>query len=394
MARRRHQKPKPFIEGNFWYLRVWDAGLEGNRKRKRIRLAPATMAVRQAQKIADEKLEHVNGALITATSAINFNVFVQNEYKPDMLPTLSKTTQNSYKGMVAKHLAPHFGRLCLRELTPAAVQHYFSSLAGKVAHPTILKLRDALSSIVRHAIVREFLVKNPLDNLRLPKDNRPRRRKAVITVEQFHQLLQLIAEPYASMVFVATLTGLRVSELLALRWGCVDTQLNTIRVEERFTRGDWSQPKTSASAAPISVDAAVIERLEHLKTLEVSVRAGLAMRHYQVVKSARPSDLVFQSLQSGVALNDQNILKRHLQPAARQLGFHVTWHCLRRSYATWLVQAGSDVKAAQSLLRHSRVETTLNVYAQAVSAAQRQAVAKLAAFVGTHGPITGPQLVQ
>ena len=54
MARRRHQKPVPFREGNFWYLRFWDAGLAGNRKRKRIRLAPATMSAREVAKIAEE----------------------------------------------------------------------------------------------------------------------------------------------------------------------------------------------------------------------------------------------------------------------------------------------------------------------------------------------------
>jgi len=195
------------------------------------------------------------------------------------------------------------------------------------------------------------------------------------------------------MVFVATVTGLRISELLAPRWGSIDPSSNTIRVEERFTRGDWSQPKTTASAAPISVDSAVIARIERLKTLEVEVRAGTASRRYRVTKSARASDLVFQSLQTGGALNDQNVLKRHLQPAARQLGFHLSWHSLRRTYATWLVQAGADPKSVQGQLRHSRISTTMDIYAQAVSSAQRQAVAKLTEFVGAPGPIAGPELV-
>ena len=393
MARRRFQQPTPFKQGNFWYLRIWDSGLAGNRKRKRLKLAAASMPLREVQKIADEKLGPINSDLVTQTSATNFNRFVEKEYKPCAFPALSKTTQWSYSAMIRKHLAP-FTPLSLREITPGVVQQFFSSMAGKVAHPTILKIRDALSSIVNYAIEKEFLFKNPMDHLRLPKDNRPRRRKPTITVEQFHQLLDRIPEPYASMLFVAVLTGLRVSELLALRWGSIDVTLNTIRVEQRFTRGDWSEPKTEASAAPISVDPQVIQRLQRLKSLTVKVRAGTGTREYRAVKLCGPEDLVFQQLRDGSKpLNDQNTLKRHIQPAARKLGVFVSWQVLRRSYATWLVQSGADPKSVQGQMRHTRISTTMDIYAQSVSVAQHQAVARLSLFVGPIGPI-GPQLVQ
>jgi len=121
-------------------------------------------------------------------------------------------------GILSKQLAK-FGNLPLRALTPDLVQTFFSSMAGKTSHAVILKTRDTLSSVLRHAIRARLLFENPLDNLLLPKDNRPRRRKPTITVEEFQRLLDLIGEPYASMLFVAVLSGLRVSELLALRWG-------------------------------------------------------------------------------------------------------------------------------------------------------------------------------
>src|ERR1019366_2110378 len=72
MARRRFQSPKPRLEGNFWYLSVWqDAVKDGRRirKRKRIKLAPKTMLFREVQKIAAEKLRDQNQGLITAGSA-------------------------------------------------------------------------------------------------------------------------------------------------------------------------------------------------------------------------------------------------------------------------------------------------------------------------------------
>src|SRR5271169_2683128 len=76
MARRRFQSPKPFKEGQFWWLRVWDTNLAGSRKRQRIKLAPAEMPVREAQKIAAEKLQPMNRGLVLTGAAMNLGDFV------------------------------------------------------------------------------------------------------------------------------------------------------------------------------------------------------------------------------------------------------------------------------------------------------------------------------
>src|ERR1700756_3637082 len=106
--------------------------------------------------------------------------------------------------------------------------------------------------------------------MRLPLDKRPRQPKFTVTPEQFHALLELVSEPYASMLFVSVWTGLRVSELIGLKWRCIHA--DSITVEERFCRGDWSTPKTRASAATIGVAPEVIARIERLKSLTATVR--------------------------------------------------------------------------------------------------------------------------
>jgi len=340
MARRRFQSPKPFKEGQFWWLRIWDSNSTGSRKRQRIKLATADMPLREVQKIAAEKLRPANQGLVLTGAAMNFGDFVTDTYIPTYLPLLSSSTQDSYNGVISKYLKPEFSRLSLRDLTRLTVQQYFSGMAGTVPYPTISKIRDGLSSILRSAVDADYLVKNPLEGLRLPLDKRPRQPKPTITPEQFHALLELVPEPYASMLFVSVWTGLRVSELIGLKWRCIHT--DSITVEERFCRGDWSTPKTSASAATIGVAPQVIARITRLKSLIVEVRAGSAVRKHKLVKSAEPDDLVFQSVQEGKPMNDQNALRRHIKPVAKALGLSfVNWRCLRTSHATWLVQAGA-----------------------------------------------------
>jgi integrase len=379
MARRRFQDPDPKKEGNFWYLLYWqDVFSEGirTRKRQRVKLAPATMPEREVKKIAAEFLRPINQGLISAGSAVSFNQYTSNEYMTSRLPLLSSSTQDCYRGIIGKYLLPTFGKLSLRDLTPRTLQRYFSTL--DVPYPSIVKVRDTLSSILRSA-TPDFLVSNPLDGLALPKDKRGRRRKPTITPEQFNNLVQFVAEPYATMLYVAVRTGLRVSELIGLKWRCIHD--DSISIEERYCRGDWSQPKSKASAATIGVAPEVISRILNLKTLTVEVRAGNATRKHKLVKSDTPDSLVFQSVKDGKPMNDQNILKRHIQPAAKAMGLpFVNWQCLRTSHATWLVQAGADAKSVQGQMRHSRSSTTMDIYAQIVPESQRQAITKLSEF--------------
>jgi len=383
MARRRFQAPRPKREGAWWYIRLWQDVLVGGkqqRKQTRIKLAPASVPYREAQKIAEERLSPMNHGLQALGSACSFTEYVETTYKPVVLPLLARTTQDCYQGVIRKHLKPSFSAVPLRDMTALTLQRFFSQMAvDRIARPSIMKVRDALSSVLRSAVQYELLTKNPMDGLRLPPDRKGRRPKPHISPEQFAQLVELVPEPYATMIYVAVWTGLRVSELLGLKWHCIHA--DSITIEERFCRGDWAAPKTNASAATIGVEPHVIDRIHRLKTLTVVVRAGCAKRCYRVVKSDGPDDLVFQSVQDGKPMRDGNILRRFIKPAARAIGVPaVNWRCLRTSHATWMCQAGADPKSIQGQMRHACISTTMDIYAQIVPAAQRSGLQKLTAF--------------
>jgi integrase len=119
---------------------------------------------------------------------------------------------------------PAFGKLCLRDLTPLAVQRYFSEMANsKLSGESRDKIKDVLSSVLGSALQYGLLVKNPVEGVRLPPERIGRRRsKPFLTPAQFEELVAHIPEPYSSMLFVAIYTGLRVSELAALRWNDIN----------------------------------------------------------------------------------------------------------------------------------------------------------------------------
>ena len=323
MARRRFQNPKPFRRGAWWYLQYWRDDLSGGSpKRKKVwaKLAASSMREREIQKIAAELLRPLNQGLESIGSATNFRMYVDGTYIPVVMPLMAKSTQDRYHGVIANYLLPAFGDLCLRDLTTLSIQRYVSNLAASpLSHESKDKIRDVISSILGSAVQYGLLVKNPAEGVRLPLDRRGKRHsKPVVTFEQFERLLARIPEPYATIVYVAIYTGLRVSELAGLRWN--DVHPDSITVDERYCRGDWGAPKSEASNATIGVKRCVIERIHRLKLLTVQVRAGCAVRRYRVVKSCGPDDLVFQSVKDGKPIRDNNILSRFIKPAARELG--------------------------------------------------------------------------
>ena len=99
-----------------------------------------------------------------------------------------------------------------------------------------------------------------------------KKQKPHVTPEEFERLVEFVDEPYATMIYVAVFSGLRVSELVGLKWE--DVHAEAITVDERYCRGNWSVTKTAGSATTIGVAPSVIARIRALKTLEVELNWG------------------------------------------------------------------------------------------------------------------------
>lgn len=135
-----------------------------------------------------------------------------------MLPTMKYATQKSRAYFLRVHLIPAFWRRYLRGGFPAADPgtaqfHLAAGLAWETAH----HLQCALSKILGTAVEWGYIEANPVRTTKLPKRMRIR-PKPVLTPIQLRLLLMRPPEPSRSLVFLLALTGIRIGELLALRW--------------------------------------------------------------------------------------------------------------------------------------------------------------------------------
>ena len=143
------------------------------------------------------------------------------------------------------------------------------------------------------------------------------------------------------MVETAVSTGMRVSEILGLKWRHVDLAVGLIRVEERFYRGDTGEPKSERGRRVLPLGL-LVERFRHHRPVQ-----------------ANPEQYVFED--AGEPLDDRAVLREVIRPAAKCLGFYFEgfgWHSFRRQNITVIQQEGATAFEAMEQAGHSRTAMT------------------------------------
>jgi integrase len=375
MARRRYQKGsirkrgkrRPVWELQWWEDFVRSDGTIGRRRESVILGYASEITVKQARKEAEKKLNPVNAGKAVPYSTLTLQEFMDQFFLPLAFPILKSSTRKRYRSTLDLHLLPAFGKHRLCDIRTVEVQRFvLQKFDGGLGWETCNHLRNLLSKIFASAKKwGHFAGTNPALGVELP-EKRQVREKRVLMPEQVARLLAVLREPVRTMVLLAVLTGLRVGEILALRWQDVDLEGGELRVVQAVYRGCLGSPKTRGSKRTIPLPETVIGALTNLA---------------QWTRGLTPERLVFPS-RKGTVLNDTNLLLRDLKPAGKLIGAPwISWHTFRRTHATLLQLAGGSAKDAQAQLGHSQITTTLGIYTIPVPAHQRAAVEKLSQMV-------------
>jgi integrase len=273
------------------------------------------------------------------------------------------STREVYEGFLDLHIEPNWGTLRLHEVKAITVERWLRSL--KLAPATKSKIRNIMSAVFAHGMRYGMTFVNPMRGVRCSAKRL--KEPDVLKPEEFASLLHKLPHRERVMVLLAGATGLRRSELIALRWQDVDFQTLQISINKSCVRGQIGETKTTASARPVPLVPEV----------------ALALKGWRkATLYKRPGDFLFPSLRCNgrIPVWPDMILQKVIRPAAKEAGITgkvIGWHTFRHSLGTNLRSLGVDIKTAQELLRHANVQTTLNIYTQAVSSQKRKASAKV-----------------
>jgi integrase len=223
-------------------------------------------------------------------------------------------------------------------------------------------MRTALGKVLQSAVDWGYTEQNAARGINIGSRG-PKTERLYLSARESVKLIASLKEPVRTLVLVAVLTGLRIGELLALRWKHLDLLLGRIQVRETVSEGKFGTPKTKSSRRDVPISDTVREAL-------------LVQRSRS--RQTGADDLIFTTPKQ-TPLNPKNLLRRQLRPACVALELPlVSWHSFRHTHATLLGEVGESLKTAQALLGHSDLETTLNVYTHAIPESQKRAVDKVA----------------
>ena len=274
-------------------------------------------------------------------------------YIEQELPFRRHSTQQSYTSALKHWISAKWGDCLLDQITPLAVEQWLRSLC--LAPKTKLNIRTIFHVIYTHALRWNFTDRNPIALVRQSGGRRAIPR--ILTVQEIKLLLPRLDKPYRTMVLIAASLGLRASEIMGLQWSDFDWGNRTVLIQRGVVNGRTGDTKTEASRKALPVDSSLAEALLELQRNQTP--------------HARSDDWVFGN-RFGRPRSQQDILRRYIKPAAVCAGLgKIGWHTFRHSYSTLLRSMGADIKVQQELLRHSTVQSTMNVYTQAVSEQKR-----------------------
>jgi integrase len=369
MARRRYQEGCLFTRGRagrkVWVARWREDVIRPDGAIKRTMRSQVLGSVsdiptkREARRQLNSLLRPINQGLRKPQATMTFGDFAR-KWEEAVLPTYRASTRKFYKDILHRHLVVKFASYRLCDIHTPDVQMYLNQKAERYAPSVLYHIRATLSRTYASAKEWGYVESNPAHGVRLPQKTtiRPKITFEPPQVEKIHEKLK---EPHRTLVLVAAVTGMRISELFGLKWSDVDFERRLLRVRRTYYRGSFGLPKNQTSERVIPISPG----LEH------------ALQRHKTQGRQSSMDLVFPN-DAGNPYEDGNLLHRVLHPVLATLGLPKTgWRAFRRSVATALSEMKEPVRTAQQVLGHSSPLTTLAFYVQSVEESQRQAISKL-----------------
>lgn len=301
------------------------------------------------------------------------NFWLENYVKPNLK---IKTVEN-YARVIESRLRPRFGKTEIAALKTMDIQLYVTELlkngnlktgdglsAGTV-NLVITVMQDSLKVARNLGLITE----NAAESVKRPKIKNIRPDCFSVAEQKRIERVVFAKKGAALGVVICLYTGLRLGELLALKWNDVDLKRGAITVRKTcfYTtkKGAYkrveNEPKTEASKREIPVPKQITDVLRKMKRAYGGA--------YVISKNGKP-------------VNPRNYQRNFVTVLKNARVSRKNFHALRHTFATRAIECGVDVKTLSEILGHRSATTTLNRYAHSLTEHKRNMMNKIGKFLG------------
>ena len=294
------------------------------------------------------------------------DAWVEQHGKANLRPS----TFASYKGHIANHIVPAIGSIQLRAVTPAMLDALFQKMYGKgLAQNTVRNVQRILSVSFEAARKYRYIEQNPARDI-LTKFGQSGKTPEPYTVQQVQQLMGHVSGTEWEMpVILAGLYGMRISEILGLRWDNVDMESGTFRVVEQLPFRLPPGTKEVSEMAPVKGKGADNSGERTLPITDETLpffkrQLDLQSRQRALALSGGGEyyDNRLVVAKSNGAPQRRDRLSSDFGQMIRRLGLpHLRFHDLRHSAATNMHQMTGDFYTVGMILGHSLKGTGIHL---------------------------------
>jgi integrase len=314
--------------------------------------------------------------------------------------SISPVTYYTYHLNVEHHIRPALGNVELQKVKPHHIQKLLNDMGKKTPkreayNPwTILKVKNILSGAFEQAIRNQMLLVNPVRATVSPKMEQAEIR-ILTRYEQAEFLNACKGHRLEALYNLALATGMRRGEILALSWDSVNLDTKSITVKTSVSRVKdpdtkktqiiFNEPKTKAGRRSVPIVDSLIPILIAHRERQDSEKA-------QAGAAWNPHNLVFCS-NVGTILEPRRVCTTMDKITNSANLDHFTFHALRHTFSTRMLEAGVPAKVVQEILGHADVTLTLNTYSHVLETTAHEQIAKINAIFADNVEKPAPESV-
>lgn len=263
----------------------------------------------------------------------------EREYR-ESIPEISfqKAIKSSYS-----RIKKHFDEKPINSIAPKDVQNFIGYLVKKgYSKKTVASHKCILNMICRYAVLNDYIQVNPVSDVRLPA-NLPKKKRTLPITEEIRKASRNY-NGFALFAFLILNTGCRKSEALALKRESFDFENKRLKITHHVIHEG---------------NRAIYEPV--LKTESAEREIILPDRVIEVIPQTF-TGFLFSMKGDGIEPLTKRAYDKRWSKYCTNYGLHFTAHQLRHAYATMLHEAGIDLKDAQTLMGHSDINLTKQIY--------------------------------
>ena len=357
--------------GNKWAYIVNIANDPATGKRRQITKS-GFKTKKEAQLAANKLEESIQNGQLIKESNITFETFA-NEWL-SYYATQTKVSSVRARKIALKHLISAWGHLPIRKVTKHMYQARINELNKKYSRNYIDSIHTTGNMIFKHAIRLDLIQHNPTDSFVMPKKHLTVKeiedetlQEKFLELDELKNFLSLTRKLGLDLDLLtfATLayTGIRLGELLALKWSDLDFKKKTLRITKTYYNPNNKQddyeiltPKTKKSIRTIMIDDMLISLFKDHK----HEQKKLIMKQRPIYKN---HDFIFAENHGHPRVMKKVMLRLQRLLKYTDTDKHITPHSFRHTHTSLLIEASAGVKEIQERLGHADINTTMNIYA-------------------------------